>query len=197
MPLQDTFDQFTQVVSERLSDHKRRVLTGVTFRPAAVLIPLFEKNGEPHLLFTRRTNTVKHHKGQISFPGGAVDPEDAGPLEAALRETHEEVGVKPRDVAVLGKADDMLTVTNFLVTPYVGVIPHPYDYTINEHEIDEIIEIPLFHLLEKKDFEEGEREYKGKMYRIYYYHYGQYTVWGVTGQILHDFFEALDFGSKK
>src|SRR5262245_56549999 len=91
-------------------------------KPAAVLVPFLEKEGETYLLFTRRTESVRDHKGQISFPGGARDPGDPSLRETALRETEEEIGVPRHAVEVLGELDDYVTVTNYMITPYVGII---------------------------------------------------------------------------
>src|SRR5262249_58054340 len=93
---------------------------------AAVLIPLYEVGGQVHVLLTRRTDKGDQHKGQVSFPGGRCDETDADALDTALREAYEEVGLRREDVEILGALDDMLTSTGFVVTPYVGVIPHPY-----------------------------------------------------------------------
>jgi len=115
-----------------------------------VLVPLFEKGDRWYILFTKRTERVKHHKGQISFPGGVVDETDEDMEATALRETFEEIGL-PRDNAeILGKLDDAYTVTSgYLITPIVAEIPHPYPFSINEDEIEELIEIPLEAFLDR------------------------------------------------
>ncbi len=160
--------------------------------PAAVLIPLFEINGETNILFTKRTDKVSHHKGQISFPGGKVDKTDKDIMETALRETFEEIGVKDKDVNVIGKINNMITNTGFLVTPFVGVIPHPYEININPYEIDELIYVPISHLLNKSNFRVEQREFGGQNITIYYYDYNQYTIWGATGKILFDFLNLIE-----
>ena len=96
--------------------------------PAGVLIPMYEKDGEHFVIFTLRTETVEHHKGQISFPGGAFNPGDENLLDTALRESFEEIGLFPSDVEVMGELDDQVTVSNFRITPFVGFIPYPYTF---------------------------------------------------------------------
>jgi 8-oxo-dGTP pyrophosphatase MutT (NUDIX family) len=94
-------------------------------RRAAVLVPFLWLHEQWHLLFTRRTDTVQSHKGQVSFPGGAADAEDSSPEHTAVRETHEEIGLQPQDITILGRLQDLPTVTNYLVTPVVAHIPWP------------------------------------------------------------------------
>src|SRR3989304_3539900 len=112
-------------------------------RPAAVLVPLLLNGGRWHLLFTRRTENVETHRGQVSFPGGRVEPGDEDAVAAALRETQEEIGVRPEDVRVLGSMDSLLTVTQYLITPVVGVLPWPYPLRPDPVEVAEVFQIPL------------------------------------------------------
>lgn len=160
--------------------------------PAAVLIPLFDINDQTHILFTKRTDKVSHHKGQISFPGGKFDATDKDLQETALRETFEEIGVKPDDINVIGKINNMITNTSFIVTPFVGVIPYPYTLIVNPYEIAELIYVPVSHLLNKVYFRTDQREFAGQSLTIYYYDYQKYTIWGVTGKILFDFLTLVE-----
>ena len=154
-------------------------------RRAAVLLPLFEKEGEPHVLLTRRTEEMRSHRGQISFPGGRRDPEDPSLLHTALRETEEEIGLAARDVRILGELDDLLTVTDYIVTPYVGIIPHPYPFRVSEREIAEMIEAPLDAFLNPVGIRVSSwQEYQGKRYRTYFFNVGPHIVWGATAKIL-------------
>jgi 8-oxo-dGTP pyrophosphatase MutT (NUDIX family) len=109
-----------------------------SFRCAAVLMPLLWNDGEWHLLFTRRTERVESHKGQVSFPGGACHDGEKIPEQTALRETQEEIGIQPRDVRVLGRLTSMATISHFLVTPIVGVIPWPYVFRPEQAEVARI-----------------------------------------------------------
>jgi 8-oxo-dGTP pyrophosphatase MutT (NUDIX family) len=161
-------------------------------RPAAVLVPLFLKDGAWHLLFTLRTETVQDHKGQISFPGGRRDAEDPSPLATALREAHEEIGLDPADVTVLGQLNEMYTVTQYRISPFVGVIPYPYAFQANAAEIAELIEVPLSALRDPANFERRERAVLvGPPVPVYFYHIGRHTIWGVTARIVKDFLDRI------
>ncbi len=172
-------------------DHDKRHLELGSQVPASVLVPFFEKNREVHILFAKRTETVRFHKGQISFPGGALDPEDKDLMAAALRETEEEIGIKVTDVDIIAELDDMVTPTNFRVTPFVGIIPYPYEARLNPHETAEIIEIPLSHLMNEQYHRRGYRRFMNRTYEIHYYDFEEHTVWGVTGFILFELLEKL------
>ncbi len=111
--------------------------------PAAVLMPLYFKNGEWHLVYTKRTATLSKHSGQVAFPGGRVDPEDGTREVTALREAHEEIGLAPDHVRVIGTLGEMWTITNYTVLPVVGVIPYPYSFVPNEAEVAAIFDAPL------------------------------------------------------
>jgi 8-oxo-dGTP pyrophosphatase MutT (NUDIX family) len=156
---------------------------------AAVLIPLFETEKGYEVVFTERTHRVEHHKGQISFPGGAVEDIDRDYEETALRETYEEIGVSPDDVKVLGRLDDELTVaSNFIVHPFVGRIPHPYEFVINRDEVERVISVPIelfFHEnghLHPRSLDFDTFTYTGPAYR-----YEGITIWGATAIIMHKF----------
>ena len=134
--------------------------------PAAVTLLLYEDGGEYHVILTARTSKVEHHKNEVSFPGGARDPGDLDALATALRETDEEIGVRPEDVEVLGALDDLVTVSKFRVTPFVGVIPFPYEFRPNPHEVAEILQVPVSHLLDAANHFEEERERAGTRVRM-------------------------------
>lgn len=184
-------------ISRILSQRERQtiVFTDAPLAPAAVLVPLYEKRGEYYILFTRRTERVEHHKGQICFPGGARHEGDRSLLDAALRETFEEVGVKPEDVEVLGELDRMATLTsNFLISPFVGIIPYPYEFTVSEDEIQELVEVPISALLDEKNYREESQVYEGKPYLASFFEHEGKVIWGATAVILKQFL-ALVFGS--
>ncbi len=170
---------------------KKRSLPLETYTAAAVLIPVFLKNELPYLLFTKRTSTVRHHKGQISFPGGAMDSSDASLTQTALRETHEEIGVEPEDVRVLAELDDMVTPTQFRVTPFVGIIPYPYEFKVNTEETEELIEVPWNHLINPANRRVGTKAYKKRTYQVHYFHYLDHVIWGVTGNIIDNLILTL------
>lgn len=161
------------------------IFTDADLTPASVLIPIFHKGGEYYLLLTKRTDTLVYHKGQICFPGGAQHISDKSPVDTALRETFEEIGVKPDNVQVLGQLDRMSTLTsNFLVTPFVGFIDYPHDFNINRDEIDELVEIPLNILADKQHYHEEEYNVGGEKKRGIVYEYNNKVIWGATARMI-------------
>ncbi len=174
-----------------LSQREKQVITDDRLTRAAVLLPLYESGGEYHLLFTKRTEIVEHHKGQISFPGGAYQEGDENFLATALRETFEEIGVKAEDVEVLGELDDTTTVTNFVMSPFVGVIPYPYDFNIFEGEVEELITVPISAFLDKNSFREGSHVHDGRVVDTYIYEVGGTVIWGATARVLKQFLDLI------
>jgi 8-oxo-dGTP pyrophosphatase MutT (NUDIX family) len=156
---------------------------------AAVLIPLYEKDGTQHILFQVRTELVLHHKGQISFPGGAEDPGDVDLLMTALRETEEEIGLVEEDVEVLGRLDDLITISNFIVTPYVGRVTRaaPYPFAPSGFEVAELLEVPVPHLLDPANQNAEAVPWRDRMAPPPSYSYGQHVIWGATGRLLRTF----------
>jgi len=156
--------------------------------PSAVLLPLYYKQGQYHLLFTKRTETVRVHKGQISFPGGVYEEDDGTLLNTALRECQEEIGLISEDIEVLGALDSEPTVTtSYLISPFVAHIPFPYHFRINRHEIDEIIEIPVSQFIESGFSLSTTMSAHGKSAITYIYRYQDRVIWGATARILHRF----------
>ena len=155
-------------------------------RPAAVLIPLFFDAGQWHVLLTERTELVEDHKGQVAFPGGRVDAQDADRVATALREAEEEVGLRREDVTVLGQIDELLTVSQFRITPVIGTFPWPYVFTLQRTELSEVFTVPLCWLAEPANLETRQREplIPGRPINVYYFHYGGHTIWGVTARII-------------
>ena len=161
---------------------------------AAVLIPLFNENCEHKILFTKRSTQVKTHKGQISFPVGVVEETDQSLQETALREAHEEIGLLKEDVEILGQADDTNTVvSNFVVRPFVGVIPYPYDFTISSEEVDRIIEVPLKVFFENDpQYRQNSAEFEGVIYPGSAFQYKGDVIWGATARILENLMGILE-----
>ncbi|MCC6626196.1 MAG: CoA pyrophosphatase [Chloroflexi bacterium] len=156
-------------------------------RPAAVLILLYDVDGEPVTLLTRRSQHVRGHRGEISLPGGAPEPDDESLLATALRECWEEIGVPPAAVTALGQLEPVLTVvTNFAITPFVARL-HQMDFSPNPREVAELIELPLRRLVEPGALREELWERDGVPRTILFYSYGQHVIWGATARILHQF----------
>ena len=159
---------------------------------SAVLIPIFKDNGIYHIVFIKRTNTVKTHKGQISFPGGAREKEDASLRDTALRESHEEIGLAVKDVEVIGELDDEVTTTsNYIVSPYVGMIPWPYDFVKNASEVDEILTVPIPTLLDTDCLRLDKKAINHQKPDIYEYHCQGQVIWGATALILKKLLDIL------
>lgn len=169
-----------------------------TSRLAAVLAPLYARDGVPHLLFTRRTSTLSTHRGEISFPGGSRDPEDASLRETALREAYEELAIEPALVRVLGALPPVrATVSNFAVAPYLGWLPEGLPPLLpNPAEVAEVIEAPLAALADPAIFHE-EQWFRGGpadgmlAHTVYFYDFGPHRIWGLTGRILHTLLALL------
>jgi len=169
---------------------------GADHRHAAVLVPFFKADGEYGVLFTKRTNRVEAHKGQISFPGGAVDEEDRSFVETALREAHEEIGLRPDEVTILGQTDDTRTVaSNFIIHPFVGLVPYPYPFRINAGEVKKLIEVPLkVFLSDELQSRTMPVEYEGRTYEGVAYPYDGDVIWGATARIMETLVEIIREG---
>lgn len=180
-------------IRERVSAYTPTPIPDNGLPRAAVLIPLYTKNGLLHVLLTRRTELVEHHKGQISFPGGALDEGDPGLDACALRETHEEIGVDPQDVTLFGPLDDMVTVSNFVVTPYVGALTRaaPYPFRPNAHEVAEILEVPVPHLLDDRNVIAEVRRIQGRDVLVHSFRFGDHIIWGATARMLKQFLDLI------
>ncbi len=163
------------------------------YRHAGVLIPLLVEEGVHKVLFTKRTDTVEHHKGQISFPGGAADDEDKSKEDTALRESYEEIGLLREDVEVLGRIDDIFTIaSSFIVHPFVGFISGPYDFEIQEIEVKRLIKVP-WDILIKNNLENKTYtvESAGTSYQTPAFEFNGDVIWGATAWMMTNFIEIL------
>lgn len=186
-------DEWPERTRQAVAEYIPRRLECVGATPAAILILVYDREGEAHILFTERTHQVEHHKGQISFPGGASHESDDCLETTALRETAEEIGVRPGDVEIVGQLDDMLTISNFLVTPFVGILNtnSEYTFTINREEVTQVVQVPLSHLLDDRNMELEVRQYKGKQVLVPAYTYEGHRIWGATARILRQLLDLL------
>jgi 8-oxo-dGTP pyrophosphatase MutT (NUDIX family) len=162
----------------------------IRLKCAAVLIPLVWHDEEWHLLFTRRTDIVESHKGQVSFPGGACDEGETTPEQTALREAEEEIGIFPHDVRVLGRLSNLITITYFRVTPVVGVVRWPVVFRVGAHEVARVFTIPLAWLANSTN--RWQFEMPGRTRSLIAYHpYDGELLWGATARMTVDFLSVL------
>jgi len=179
-----------QRLRQALSQRQKRHIVDASRVPAAVLLPIYYKQGQYYILFTKRTEKVKEHKAQISFPGGAYQEGDRTLVGTSLRECAEEIGLIPSEVEVLGELDDTVTKTSsYIITPFVGLIPWPYQFKVNGEEIEEIIEVPISVLLDKGCLRH--EIINGKAVTSYFYHYQGRVIWGATARILNQFLDIF------
>jgi 8-oxo-dGTP pyrophosphatase MutT (NUDIX family) len=165
--------------------------TGRVLRPAGVLIAVWSRPSGAELILTKRSSRLKHHPGQIAFPGGKVDPGDDGPVGAALRESWEEVGLPQDRVTVLGTLPQHETVTGFLVTPVLGTISGDFTPLPEAGEVEEVFSVPLAHVTTPANFRIERRRWRGEWRRYYAVPYGPYYIWGATARILRGLAERL------
>ena len=152
-------------------------------RLAAVLVPLYRHHGNYGVIFTKRSERMHHHRGQIAFPGGGFEPQDPSLQHTALRESEEEIGLNPDHVRILGQLDDLLTSnSNYLVRPFVGTIPYPYPFTLDLRETDYIIEVPLTFLRQNNPPNQVMREHEGRVVQSFFFGVGAYRRYNRTCQ---------------
>jgi len=164
-------------------------------RPAAVLMPFLRDGAGWQLLLTRRHSDLPEHSGQVAFPGGRADPEDTSPEQTALREAYEEIGLHPSDVKLLGRLQDYLTITNYRVTPVVGVIPWPYPLRPAEDEVSRIFTIPLDWLAQPGNHELRLRNLPAPHLPaqvVYFHPYDGEVLWGASARMTLNLIKALD-----
>lgn len=160
-------------------------------RPAGVLAPIVETADGLNLLLTKRSAALKHHPGQIAFPGGKQDEGDADVIAAALREAHEEIGLPRENVEVLGTLPPHETVTSFLVTPVIGLVTAPFEVVPEPGEVDEVFAVPLDHVLDPDNYLIQSRRWRGQTRHYFVVPYGPYYIWGATACMLRGWTQTL------
>jgi 8-oxo-dGTP pyrophosphatase MutT (NUDIX family) len=186
--------ELPELLSKQLSGLEHELQTEWEAQPAAVLIPLFFDHSSWNLLFTRRTETVESHPGQVSFPGGQIEDDDDDAIVAAIREACEEIGICAEDVNVLGEMNSLMTVTQFIVTPVVGTINWPVELKINQQEVAKAFGVPLTWLAKTENMEVQMREplIPGRQVPVYFFKpYEGEIIWGVTARITVDLLKIL------
>jgi len=179
-------------LKQALSQRQKSRIADASLIPSAVLVPIYDKQGQYYVLLTKRTETVKDHKGQISFPGGACEEQDETLADTALRECAEEVGLAAGEIELLGELDDVVTVgSGYVISPFVAAIPWPHTLKLDPTEVEEIVEIPLSALLDKDCLHRETEVIDGKAITPYSYHYQGKVIWGATARILNQFLDIF------
>lgn len=180
------------LLASRLQAFPRQTIPVGSLRPAAVLVPLFQREGKDHLLFTERTAHLEHHAGEISFPGGGQDTDDVNLTATALRETEEELGIIQSQVEVIGRLDDYYSVHGYHVVPYVGIIPSPDNLQHDPFEIAGTFEAPLDHFRNPEIHRREDWSHRGRMHKVDFYQFETHVIWGLTAAILRQFLEETE-----
>jgi 8-oxo-dGTP pyrophosphatase MutT (NUDIX family) len=176
-----------EALRRALAAHPPAAVSRRGLRPAAVLLPLYDREGEATVLLTRRTEHLRHHRGEIAFPGGRRHPGDTDLQATALRETKEEMGIRPADVTVLGRLDDCVSVHGYHVVPFVGTFPWPYPFRPDPSEIAEVIEVPLAALRDPARWHTEDWRHRGRLQPVHFCTIDRHVIWGLTAAIARQF----------
>jgi 8-oxo-dGTP pyrophosphatase MutT (NUDIX family) len=175
----------------RLNPELRDMIVRDGLRDAAVLIPVVDRGAEATVLLTLRTEKLRSHSGQIAFPGGRIDPTDATPEDAALRETSEEIGLPATAIEVIGRMPDYVTGSGYRIVPVLGTVTPPFELAINEHEVDAAFEVPLRFLMSAENHKRESRMWKERERFYYTMPYVERFIWGITAVIIRTLYERL------
>ena len=179
-------------IKQALHNYQKKQLNDEELKPSAVLVPIFSKEGEYHILFIKRSEQVDFHKGQSAFPGGNREPGDSELLQTALREAKEEIGLEAKDVEIVGELDDFTTLTSgYLISPFVAFIPYPYPFQLDSREVEELFSVPLSALMNESNFRQDYYPTGDKAGPGYAYEYEGRIIWGATARIVKQFMELL------
>ncbi|MBI4310145.1 MAG: CoA pyrophosphatase [Chloroflexi bacterium] len=188
----DVKDKTAAFVRAALAQRQPDVLTDPHLKDSAVVLLLYPKEGQYCVLLNKRSMEVEFNKGEMCFPGGSKDPEDADLWATALRETHEEMGIRPEDITILGELSETNTGAGFRIHPYVGTIPYPYAFHPSGIEIAAVVEVPINHLLDKRNYTEEMRMRMGVLTHMTTYTYNDHRIFGATARILRQFLDILE-----
>ena len=172
--------------------HVSTIPAGARVTEAAVLVPIVNRSGELHILLTQRTDHLTDHAGQISFPGGRVEPEDANREETALRETEEEIGLSRARITVLGRLPEYDVASGFRITPVVGWVEPPFELALDAFEVASVFEAPLAHFIDPLKFERREYRFKGRHRHYMAIPYAGRYIWGATAAMLYSFARMVE-----
>jgi 8-oxo-dGTP pyrophosphatase MutT (NUDIX family) len=175
----------------RFNPELREMILSAKLRDAAVLVPVVDRPAGASLILTRRTEKLRHHSGQIAFPGGSIDPDDASAEDAALRETEEEIGLDRGFIDILGRLPDYVSGSGFRIAPVLGVVRPGFLLTVNEDEVDDVFEVPLSFLMDPANHAHKSRVWQGRERTFYEMPYGDHYIWGLTAGILRLLYERL------
>mgnify|MGYP000032376232 CR=1 FL=1 len=180
----DEFAQRFQMQTLPAPVHKFRY--PYKLKSAAVLIPIVSNQGQLEVLLTKRASHLRHHPGQISFPGGKAEPSDQNLIVTALRETEEEIGLKAENIQVLGQLKPYQTISGYDITPIVAFAKKNTSYQLDDNEVAEVFHVPLSHFLKREHHIEVPMYHQGKRHNVRFMPYQDYNIWGATAAILHD-----------
>lgn len=178
------------LLKERLSGYAPRQLA-LDYPEAGILVPVTNEHHNPEMVFTLRSANLNTHRGQVAFPGGKRDQDDASLAETALRETHEEIGLPPEQVQIVAPLSQVMSRYGILVTPYVGVIPHDHPLQANPHEIESIFKVPLEFFLEDRRERTDALDFLNHTFYVPCYRWERYQIWGLSAVVLVDFLNAV------
>ncbi len=179
-------------------DHSLNKLDPISLslKPAAVLMPIVERPSGPHMILTVRATHLPKHSGQVAFPGGKIEPSDPTPGHAALRETHEEIGIHPDYVELIGALDSYQTGTAYRVLPVLGFVKDGFSFEVEQNEVSDIFEVPLDFILDERNHHIESRKFEGHNRYFYAMHYNNYYIWGATAGMIHNLTDRLNGGVK-
>ena len=177
-------------LNQKLSGHRPRELA-LDYPEAGILLPVTDNRRSPELVFTLRSANLSTHRGQVAFPGGKRDASDESIAHTAVRETHEEIGLPPEQVSLVGRLGQVVSRYGILVTPYVGVFPEDHPLEANPHEIESIFRVPLEFFLEDRRERTDELSFLDNTFYVPCYRWERYQIWGLSAVVLVEFLNAV------